>query len=616
MAPSGRSSNPAGYNHVRRALHEVTLDMVATAMGREPADLVIRNGRLVNVNVGRIQEEVDVAVRHGLIAFVGDASHIPVGKHTRIVEAEGRFIVPGFIDTHMHVESSMVDVRSFAASMLPHGTTTIACDNHEITNVLGLRAVEIFHAASQGLPAKVMVAMPVCVPSIPTFEDAGAVITDAEVAEAYRRGWAQLQGEQMNFPGLIYGDPGVHAITAASLRAGVVLTGHYSSPEIDKGLPAFVAAGINGCHEATTSREALRRVELGCYAQQRYGTAWLDMPNTIKAVTENPGIDTRYFTLITDDITPVTLVSQGHLSRVVRDAIAQGIPPITAIQMVTINAAQMLEKSRYIGTVSPGRAADILLMSDLVTVKIDQVYSDGVLVAENGKLVVDIQPYDYPDWAVNSIHMDPVEAADFRMPHTGGPAKVRVMRVFPGYVHTQEEHVEFNAVEGALQADAARDLAKVAVFYRHEPQEGLSGTKGLGFVTGLSFKPRVAFGSTVAHDCHNLMVIGTADEEMAIAANELIRIRGGMVVAIDGKVRAALPLPLAGLMSLEPAPVVADQLRQVEEAIRQAGCLADSVEMTITLLPLIVLPELHLSNRGYVQLQTGQPPKFVDVLVS
>ncbi|MBF8257550.1 MAG: ade [Anaerolineales bacterium] len=201
MSPSSRPNKPVGYTHQRRALHEVTLDMVATAMGREPADLVIRNGRLVNVNVGRIQEGVDVAVRHGLIALVGNASHIPVGERTQVVEAEGRYLLPGFVDTHMHVESSMVDIRSFAASVLPHGTTTIACDNHEITNVFGLRAVEAFSKASQGLPLKVLVAMPVCVPSIPTFEDAGAVITDAEVSEAYRQGWAQLQGEQMNFPG-------------------------------------------------------------------------------------------------------------------------------------------------------------------------------------------------------------------------------------------------------------------------------------------------------------------------------------------------------------------------------------------------------------------------------
>ncbi len=217
------------YVHHRRMLHEVTLDMVAVAMGHEAADLIIRNGRLVNVNTARIQDGITVAVRHGLIAYVGKGDHLLVGEQTKVVDAGGRFLVPGFIDTHDHVESSMVDIVSFANAVLPQGTTTIACDNHEITNVFGVRAVELFHKAAQGLPLKVMVAMPVCVPSIPGFEDAGSVITWKEVAQAYDEDWAQLQGEQMNFPGLIYGDPGVHAITAASLKAGKVLTGHYST---------------------------------------------------------------------------------------------------------------------------------------------------------------------------------------------------------------------------------------------------------------------------------------------------------------------------------------------------------------------------------------------------
>jgi adenine deaminase len=232
-------------NNKRRMLYEVTLDVVATAMGREPADLIIRNGRLVNVNVARIQDGVDIAVRHGIIAFVGKGDHLMVGDNTKVVDAGGRFLVPGFIDTHDHVESSMVDVRSFAAGILPTGTTTIACDNHELTNVFGVRAVELFHKAAEGLPLKVLVAMPVCVPSIPGYEDAGASITAKEVAQAYEEGWAQVQGEQMNFPGIIYGDPQCHSITAASLKAGVVLTGHYASLELEKGLPAFVASPNN-----------------------------------------------------------------------------------------------------------------------------------------------------------------------------------------------------------------------------------------------------------------------------------------------------------------------------------------------------------------------------------
>jgi adenine deaminase len=605
-----------GYVHMRKSLAEVTLDMVATAMGRQSADLIIRNGRLVNVNTARIQDGVDIAVRHGFVALVGDASHIPISEQTTIVDAEGRFILPGFIDTHDHVESSMVDIRSFAAAVLPHGTTTIACDNHEITNVFGLRAVELFHNAAEGLPLKVLVAMPVCVPSIPGFEDAGAVIAAEEVTKAYREQWAALQGEQMNFPGLIFGDPGVHAITAASLEAGVVLTGHYASLELDKGLNAFVASGITACHEGTTSEGAMRRASLGCYVQQRYGSAWLDMPNLIKAVTENPGLDTRFFTLVTDDVTPATVVEQGHLDRVVREAIRQGVPPITAIQMVTINAGQLLERARWIGTVSPGRAADILLVSDLVNLTIDQVYTDGVLVAEEGKLVVDIPRYEYSDWVLHSVNMDLLSKADFRIPVEGETAEVRVMRVVPGMVHTEEEMVDMIPVNGALESNVERDLVKAAVFYRHEPKEGVAGTRGFGFVAGLGFKPNVAFASTVSHDCHNLLVLGTDDGAMVTAANELIRLGGGMAVVVNGQVHASLPLPVGGLMSLEPAEVVARQVRSIEKALKDAGSPHDAIEMTISLLALIVLEELHLSNLGLVELKAGQPPRFVELVVA
>ncbi|HEX7620361.1 MAG TPA: adenine deaminase C-terminal domain-containing protein [Anaerolineales bacterium] len=603
------------YSHKRRMLYEVTQDVVATSMGREPADLIIKNGRLVNVNTARIQDGITVAVRHGLIAYVGKGDHLVADKHTKVIDATGRFLVPGFIDTHDHVESSMVDVVSFAEAILPHGTTTIACDNHEITNVFGIRAVELFHKASQGLPLKVLVAMPVCVPSIPGFEDAGATITAKEVTQAYEEGWAQVQGEQMNFPGVIYGDPHVHAITAASLKSGNVLTGHYASLELDKGLPAFVAAGLTACHEATTAEAAMRRAELGCYAQQRYGTAWLDMPNTIKAITENPGLDTRFFTMVTDDVTPASIGEHGHLSRVVREAIKQGVPPILAIQMVTINAAQLLEKSRWIGTISPGRAADILIVSDLVNVIIDQVFADGVLVAENGKMVTDFASYNYPDWALKSMHLPKISEADFRIP-AQKKVKVRVMRIFPGMVHTTEEFFEIEPINGSLLADPARDLVKVANFYRHEPRPEVTKTRGLGFATGLQFKPNSAFASTVSHDCHNLQVIGTSDMAMALAANELIRAGGGHCVVVDGKVEALMPLPLGGLMSLESVEVVSKQLKTIEDGLKKAGCLYDSVEMTISLLGLIVLEELHLSNQGLVELKPGQLPRFVDLLVA
>ena len=599
---------------IRRELQDVTRDVAAVAMGFLPADLIITNGRLVNVNTAQILDGTDIAVKHGFIVLVGNADHVLRDEKTVVVDAKSRYLVPGFIDSHMHVESTMVDIRSFAAGVLPHGTTTICPDNHEITNVFGLKAVELFHRAAEGLPLKVYLAMPVCVPSIPGFEDAGAVITAEDVSRAYKEGLAQLQCEQMNFPGVIYGDPITHAITAASLKAGVILTGHYASLELNKGLNAFVASGMNACHEYTTAESALRKAQLGMYPQQRYGTAWLDMQETIKAITENPGIDTRFFSMVTDDVTPATVEHVGHLVHAVRDAIKQGVNPITAIQMVTINTAQLLEKARYIGTISPGRAADILIVGDLVNVVIDEVYADGVLVAKDGKMVVQFPEYQYPSWALNSIHLDKLSDKDFFIP-AQKKSTVRVMRMFPGMVHTVEEHVELVPVDGGLRSDTTRDIVKIGVFYRHERKDGAHGTRGLGFMTGAALKPHCAFASTVSHDCHNLMVLGTDDCAMALAGNAVIEAGGGMAVVVDGKLDAVMPLPLAGLMTLETIGVAARQIGEVEAGIKRTGCQADSVEMTFSLLGLIVLEELHLSNRGLVSLKPGEQPKFVDLVV-
>jgi len=603
------------YLHERKMLFEVTQDLAAVAMGTQPADLIIRNGKLVNVNTARIQEGMDLVVRHGLIALVGNADHVMADENTRIVDAGGRYLVPGFVDSHMHVESTMVDLPSFAAGILPHGTTTIAPDNHEMTNVFGLKAVELFKQSAKGLPLKVLVAMPVCVPSIPGFEDAGAVITAEETARAYQEGWADVQGEQMNFPGVIYGDPNVHAITAAGLKAGKVLTGHYASLELNAGLNAFIASGLTACHESTTAEGALRKAELGMYAQLRYGTAWLDLPNLLPVILENPDMDTRLFTMVTDDVTPATVAEEGHLVRVLRKAIELGLPPVKAIQMVTINAAQLLEKARWIGSISPGRAADILLVSNLEKVTIDQVYSDGVLVAEDNRMVVELPRYDYPAWALHSMHLNPLTGQDFDIPAGDDPVKVRVIRVVPGMVFTQEALVEMTPTNGKLEADPSRDLAKIGIFYRHQPREGLTGTRGLGFVTGVQLKPGSAYASTVSHDCHNLLVVGTDNASMTLAANELIKQGGGIAIVVDGKLETVMPLPLAGLMSLESVEVAARQVNEVERALKKAGCPYDSFEMTLSLLGLIVIEELHLSNKGLVALKPSSPPAFVDLVV-
>ena len=595
----------------------ISQELAGVAMGRVSADLIIKNGTLVNVLTGLLEENIDVAVYKGFIAFVGDSSNILTDNKTKIVSAEGKYICPGFIDSHMHVESSMVDLRSLSAGILVHGTTTICPDIHEMTNVFGLQAVELFAETAKDLPLKVLTAMPVCVPSISGMENAGAEISPEDVEEAYKKGWAQLQGEQMNFPGVIFGDEKVHQITDKGLAADLVMTGHYASPDLEGGLNSFIASGFTACHESTSAEEAYAKASRGMNVQMRYGSAWLDLPKLVPAFLDRPEIDTRMFTIVTDDMSAATILKEGHLVRALRKAVECGVKPMTAIQMATINAAQLLERQRWIGSVAPGKAADILLLDDIQTLSVDAVFCDGELIAEKGALKTDITSFEYPEWAVKSVHLDTLFADDFKIeaPTTEDNQLVRAIRIFPGEVVTKEEIVSVPNSNGYVEANYKKDIAKVAMYYRHQEAVAESEKKSFTFILGTSFDKNCAYASTVSHDCHNLLVIGTRDEDMAVAANSLIECGGGIAVVKEGQVIAKIELPFAGLMSTKSIETAAAELTDVQKAVHQLGCSHSSVEMTISLLGLIVLPELHISNRGLVELKDGNPPKFVELFV-
>ncbi|MEH0021146.1 MAG: adenine deaminase C-terminal domain-containing protein [Desulfobacter sp.] len=597
--------------------HLMTRDLAAVAMGHKAADLVLENGRLVDVCTARVHSGFDIAVYQGFIALVGDCSHVRRDSRTRVVDVAGKYLCPGLIDSHMHVESSMVDLPAFAAGVLPHGTTTICPDIHEITNVLGMDALELFRESARDLPIKVLTAMPVCVPSLPGMEDAGASIGPDDVMAAYEQGLAFLQGEQMNFPGVVFGDQTVHEITGHGLKAKKVLTGHYAGDDLNAGLNAYVASGMSADHETTTAEGALARARLGMYVQQRYGSAWLDLPNLITAITENPGMDTRFFTLVTDDVTPATIARKGHLVRVVRKAVSLGLNPLTAIQMATINPAQLLEQGQWIGSLTPGRAADILVLETLSGFEINQVYSDGILVAEEGRMVMQVPAYAYPDHAVNTVHLAPLSPGDFHIPcPAGNPLSARVIQLIPGQVNTLSTTAEMTAAGKAIIADPQRDIAKAGMFYRHGADSEAQGSRALGLVSGTGFKKGCAYASTVSHDCHNLMVVGMDDAAMALAANTLIDSNGGLVVVDNGRVLAHLALPLGGLMSLEPVETAARGVEAIEAAMAEIGCPHPAFEMTMSLLGLVVLGELRLSNRGLVEMKDGAPPAFVDLILS
>ena len=597
----------------------VTADLAAVAMGRMAGDLIVKNIQLVNVLLGTVEKNTDMVSYKGIIAFIGDSSSYPTDHTTKIVDGKGRFLMPGLIDSHMHVESSMVDPVSFAAAVLPQGTTTICPDIHEMTNVLGLRAVKLFYEKTRDLPLNVLTAMPVCVPSLPGMEDAGAEITADHVREAYDKGWAALQGEQMNFPGVIFGDPAAHAIGAEGLKADKVMTGHYSSPDTEGGLNAFIASGMTACHESTTAEEALAKAGRGMNVQMRYGSAWLDLPNLVPAILDNPEMDTRCFTLVTDDVTPRTIAEEGHLVRVLRETVRLGVSPLKAIQMATINASQLLGLDRWIGSLSPGRAADMVLVDNLTDFTVEAVFSSGTIRTEQGALIDAIPPAEYPGWALHSLHLPLRKKEDFMIPapsdSDGKPVGVRVIELVPGMVFTREKSALLIPKNGFFACDPGMDLAQLTMIYRHEAPVSPEHLQAHAFVSGLKLKPGSAYASTVSHDCHNLLVLGTDSEAMALAANTLIESGGGLAVVKDGKVLAHMALPFAGLMSLKPAAEAARDLAEIEEALKQAGCPHGSAEMTISLLGLVVLPELHLSNRGLVRLKDGRPPEFVELVI-
>lgn len=586
--------------------HELTQDLVAVAMGRKPADTVICNGRWVNVHSGEILPGTDVAIVGGRIAYVGpDASHC-IGPNTKIIEAKQRYLVPGLCDAHMHVESGMVTVTEFARAVIPHGTTSMFIDPHEIANVLGLDGVRLMHDEAMTMPINVYVQMPSCVPSAPGLETPGASIGPEEVAEAMA--WPGIigLGEMMNFPGVFSGDDRMHAEMAATMRANKVIGGHYASPDLGRAFHGYVVGGPADDHEGTRLEDAVARVRQGMKAMLRLGSAWYDVAAQVKAITEM-GLDSRNFILCTDDSHSGTLVGEGHMDRVVRHAIAQGLRPMAAIQMATLNTAIHFGLEREIGSITPGRRADVVITSDLATLPIEVVIAGGQVVAENGRIAVDIPPYPYPGLAVGTVRLGKrLVASDFeasvpvgngQMPAT---AAVRVIGVIENQAPTKALERGLAVVDGLIQPDPEQDVCRIALVERHRG----TGEVVNGFVSGFGFNVPCAVASTVAHDSHHMIVVGTDAADMARAANRLGVVGGGVVVFREGREIALVELPIAGLMSDERAEVVAAKAERMVEAFAECGCTLHNAYMQLSLLGLVVIPELRISDKGIVDVRT------------
>ncbi len=578
--------------------HAVAPRLVDVATGRAPADLVVRGARWVNVHSGEIIPDTDFAIVEGRFAYCGpDASHA-IGPDTTVVEAAGRYLVPGLCDAHMHVESGMVTVTEFCRAVIPHGTTSMFVDPHEIANVLGLPGVRLMHDEAMAQPVNVWVQMPSCVPSAPGLEEAGASVSPADVAEAMTWPGIVGLGEVMNFPGVAANDPVMVGGIAETLKAGKVVGGHYASPDLGLPFHGYVAGGPQDDHEGTRAEDAAARVRQGMTAMLRLGSAWYDVAEPVRAVTEM-GLDSRSFVLCTDDCHSGTLVRDGHMDRVVRHAIAQGLKPVTAIQMATLNTARHFGLEREVGSATPGRRADFLLVSNLAELTIDAVYARGVKAAEAGRLVLDMPPYSYPPEAKGTVRLGKVLAADdfaVAAPAGANSAEVRVIGVVENQAPTKALTARLPVVDSHVEADDAQGVCRIALVERHRA----TGNVVNAFVKGFNYRGRMAMASTVAHDSHHMIVVGTDREEMARAANRLGEVGGGVVFFRDGEERALVEMPIAGLMSDERAEIVAQKAERLLAAMREAGCTLNNAYMQHSLLALVVIPSLRISDKGLV----------------
>ncbi|WP_205737924.1 adenine deaminase [Granulosicoccus antarcticus] len=580
--------------------------LVDVATGRKPADTVVRNGRWVNVHSGEIIPNTDIAISCGRFAYVGpDASHA-IGEDTVVIEANDRYLVPGLCDAHMHVESGMVTVTEFARAVIPHGTTSMFIDPHEIGNVLGLEGVRLMHDEAMTQPVNVFVQMPSCVPSAPGLEHAGAELGIDEVAAAMQ--WPNIVGlgEVMNFPGVSNNDPKMLGVIAATMKAGKTIGGHYASSDLGLPFHGYVAGGPADDHEGTQLEDAIARVRQGMRSMLRLGSAWYDVAPQIKAVTEH-GLDPRYFILCTDDCHSGTLINDGHMNRVVRHAIAQGLKPITAIQMATLNTAEHFGMERELGSITPGRRADLIISSDLVQLPIELVVARGEVLAENGELTCDIPAASYPDSAKNTVKLGKtLEADDFMISAPEGAGKTveaRVIGVIENQAPTRALQKTLAVSEGQVQMDLTNDVCQIALVERHRA----TGEVVNGFVSGFGYNTPCAMASTVAHDSHHMIVVGTNQADMALAANRLGEVGGGVTLFADGKELAMVELSIAGLMSEERAEIVAAKAQQLVQAMLACGCSLNNAYMQHSLLALVVIPELRISDVGLIDVTTFSP---------
>jgi adenine deaminase len=555
---------------------------VNVALGREPADLLITGGQVVNVFTRQV-EPADVVIADGWIAAIGPGPW----RAERTVSAAGQVVVPGLIDTHMHLESTLLTPAELARLLAPMGTTAVISDSHEIGNVLGLRGIDMLIAASHGLPVDYFFMASSCVPAI-HWEDAGAVIGPQQVSELLERPSVLGLAEVMDIPAVLGAEAEVLGKITAAQAHGAVVDGHAAGLS-GRDLAAYVTAGIRSDHESTTAREAAERAALGMLVQVREGSSAQNLDAMLPLLASG-AIDDAWC-LVTDDIFPNDLLRQGHIDGMLRRLVAGGVAPAVAVRHATLVPARHFGL-RDRGAVAPGYRADLAIVADLRHFQVQTVIKNGRVVAADGRAIDDAPapPLNHE----NSVHLPPLDESYFRLPL--GSDSPCIIEIIPGQIVTRRatRRVRRAHGTGTWEFDPACDVALIASIERHRG----TGRIGLALVGGLGLASPGALGSSVAHDSHNLIVASTNARDMLVAARALEEHGGGFVVASGGSVRAILPLPVAGLLSIEDADTVCRQLAEVNRAARVLGCELQAPFGTLSFLALPVIPELRITTRG------------------
>lgn len=551
----------------------------AVAKGEEPADLLLTNARIVDVISGEIIVG-DLAVAEGLITGFG------AREARETLDLEGKYLVPGLIDCHVHIESSQVSPREFARAVLPHGTTCVIADPHEIANVLGIEGIRYMLRETESLPLRVFFMAPSCVPASP-LETAGAVLSSDDIKEILSWDRVLGLGEMMNFPGVLSRDPEVWKKLEAA--RGRPIDGHAPRLSGHK-LWAYRLAGPHTEHECITLVEAREKLRAGMHILIREGTTARNLTALLPLLSAHTA---PFVHFCTDDRHPETLLSEGHMDDVLRKAIAGGADPVVALAAATIHAARAFGLPD-LGALVPGYRADFIVLSDLSRFEVERVFVGGKLVAEGGRCVA-----EFPDVTTrdieSTVNVDP-ERLSFSIPAEG--KRARVIGVIPGQVVTEGLVLGLKVTDGEVVADPKRDILKIAVVERHHG----TGNVGLGLVQGFGLK-QGAFASTVAHDSHNIVVVGASDDDMRLAVARLVELGGGQVAVADGDILAELPLPIAGLISDLPLEEVVRRGEQLRKAARNLGCSLDDPFMQLSFLALPVIPELKLTDLGLVDVK-------------